>query len=760
MKASLDSDVKYVKGVGPQRAKLLNKLGIHTVRDLLFYFPREHLDRTRIKKISELTPGERTTITGKVLSGTLRLSTTGIKIFDLAVTDGTGVIWATFFNQPYLKDTFKKGDAVVLSGEVRSMYFHAKGRSGMREGMWQLKGHLDALREGTLSRRKADDVRQNVFGRGINEKYRSRQNGSLFIEMNRKHPCEWLEFQMTSPEFEIIPREDYDPIHTVGIIPRYDLTEGLKEKGFRRIVRNALDGFTELVQEYLPEAILTKRKFPAIQEGLRDFHFPPTMVARDAARARFAYEELFLLQVALAMKRAGIRRERKERPLVISDTLDSRIKALFPFELTADQKKVISEIRQDLTSVRPMNRLLHGDVGSGKTAVAAYALLAAVGNYRQAAVMAPTEILAEQHFQTFSRLLAHSKVRIALFTSGGTSRERRERLERLASGEIDLAIGTHALFQKDVQFKDLAVVVIDEQHKFGVVQRQDIRRKGLNPDVLVMSATPIPRSLALTLFGDLDISVLKQMPPGRRQVKTLWVPRSKRREAFEFIRKEIKNGRQAYFVYPLIEESETLALRSATLMYERLSREIYPDLRIGLVHGRMKQDEKDRIMEHFRNREIDILVSTIVIEVGIDVPNASVMVIEHAERFGLAQLHQMRGRIGRGQFDSYCILFADPTTEESRRRLDVMVSTSDGFKIAEEDMKIRGWGDFFGVRQSGFLKFKIANPVEDTELLKKAREDAFALVESDRWLEAPAHALLKTAVLAKFKAGFELAQVG
>ncbi|HHT9153687.1 MAG TPA: ATP-dependent DNA helicase RecG, partial [Candidatus Hypogeohydataceae bacterium YC40] len=485
------------------------------------------------------------------------------------------------------------------------------------------------------------------------------------------------------------------------------------------------------------------------------------------SRRRLAYVELLLLQVALALRRSKIKLE-KGYAFSIGPNVDAHIRKLFPFKLTGAQERVIREIRSDMQSPRPMNRLLQGDVGSGKTVVALYAMLAAMANGFQAALMAPTEILAEQHYRTLQRYLSNARVKVSLLIGG--SPNRKENLEALAEGEVKIAVGTHALISKDVRFKKLGLVVVDEQHKFGVLQRAELRLKGhrlatanstsdveVRPDVLVMTATPIPRSLSLSLFGDLDISIIDEMPPDRVPVKTLWMSRKKLQEAYEFLRCRLREGRQVFVVYPLIEESEKLDLRSAkegTKWFQKY----FPEFKVELLHGRMNSTEKERIMLDFREKKIDILVSTIVIEVGIDVPNATCMVIEHAERFGLAQLHQLRGRIGRGAEQSYCLLFAKPGSPEARKRLEIFTGTNDGFTIAEEDLKLRGPGELFGTRQHGLPDLKVADLIRDLPLLTQAREDAFRLVEADATLKGLS--LLRNRVKERFASRLGLASIG
>ena len=525
-------------------------------------------------------------------------------------------------------------------------------------------------------------------------------------------------------EFEILG-EGRDPLHAAGLVPAYPATEGLSKRQLRNLVFLALEEALPALPELVPAEIRRRRGLASIQSALRRVHQPATPEEADEARARLAYQELFAMQARLALRRRAVGRARAARTLAVDDALDFRIRSLFPFTLTAAQDRAVAQIRQDLAREAPMNRLLHGDVGAGKTVVAAYALLAAVGRRAQAALLAPTEILAEQHHRTFRRMLDRSRVRIGFLGGGLPARARKEVLDGAASGGIDLLIGTHALLEKDVRFKDLALVVVDEQQKFGVLQRAVLVKKGERPHTLVMTATPIPRTLALTLFGDLDVTVLDELPPGRREVSTMFVPAAGRREKLAFIRARLKEGRQAYFVYPLVDDSDRLALKSAMKMHGELQRELkgFP---VALLHGRMKQEEKDAVMEDFRAGRARVLVSTIVIEVGIDVPNASIMVIDHCERYGLSQLHQLRGRVGRGPHASTCILFG-----ERSERIDAFVSTNDGFRIAEADLRLRGAGELEGTRQSGAPLFRAARLPSDAAILERAREDAFAWVERD-----------------------------
>lgn len=567
--------------------------------------------------------------------------------------------------------------------------------------------------------------------------------------------------QMASPHYEFPDEvEEDDLIHTSRIVPIYPATQGVGTARLRRIVKGALDAYLGAVDDFLDEPFRKARRLPGLAECIRAIHFPESQEEIVQARRRLKYDEFFLFEVGMAIRRQGIKERSKGIAFHVTAKIDEHIRALFPFSLTKDQERVIHEVRADMESPSPMNRLLQGDVGSGKTVIAVYAMLVAVANKMQAAIMAPTEILAEQHYRTLMRYLQNSRVRVGLLAGGLTARERRDLIGRIAQGEVDLVVGTHALLEGDVEFRNLGMVVVDEQHKFGVLQRQTLRQKGVTPDVLVMTATPIPRTLSLTVFGDLDVSTIEELPPGRQPIVTRWVEAAKLPQAYEFIREKIREGRQAFIVYPLVEESEKLDLKAATEGARSLQRDVFPEFRVGLLHGRMKPDEKDQVMLRFRSGDYHVLVSTIVIEVGIDVPNASILVVEHAERFGLAQLHQLRGRIGRGAHKSYCLLFGEPKGELSVRRLKAMAQTSDGFKIAEEDLRIRGPGDFFGTRQHGLPEFKLGDIIEDYDLLRLARKDAFDLVRNDPQLASPANRVILRQARIRFRDRLDLIEVG
>jgi ATP-dependent DNA helicase RecG len=561
-------------------------------------------------------------------------------------------------------------------------------------------------------------------------------------------------------DWEIVEPDDDDRLHAGGLVPIYALTEGLQQRPLRVLMHRLVESFAGQVVDAIPEAVRARRRLPPLAEALRGVHFPQAEGDLVRARRRLAFDDFLFFQLGLAILRAQAARTRGIA-FPPSTRLESRLRGALPFTLTAAQERVWSEIRQDMAAPFPMHRLLQGDVGSGKTIVAALAVLTAVEAGYQTAVMAPTEILAEQHFMTFQQLLAPLGISLALLTSSVKSRERSARRAALAAGEVACAVGTHALVQQGVAFRRLGLVVVDEQHRFGVAQRARLRAKGESPDLLVMTATPIPRTLALTLYGDLDVSVIDALPPGRRPIVTVARPEAKRKAIYDFVRGQIREGRQVYVVYPLVEESEAVDLRAATDMARHLQHEVFPDVAVGLIHGRLGFEDKDAIMRRFKSGEIQLLVSTTVIEVGIDVPNASVMLIEHAERFGLSQLHQLRGRVGRGPWKSYCILLtAGRAGEEAQRRIDAMVASQDGFRIAEFDLELRGPGEFFGTRQSGLPEFRVADLLRDAPILEEARREAMTIVGADPELRDPAHGGLRETLLARWRGKLSLASAG
>jgi len=692
MGANLGSSVQYLKGVGPVRARLLGRLGIETIRDLLLHFPSRYEDRCRYTALRDVRDGDAVTIRGTVTSVSERRVRTG-RILNAVVFDGTGKITATWFKDRGIRDRLREEAEIVLHGRVGSF-------------------------------------------RG--------------------------ERQVTHPEFEIVEKGSEPSSLALGrIVPVYPLTEGLTSNALRILIREALERHRKEFREWLPDLIRRKRSLPGIAASLTQAHFPDSVAKAERAHRRFAYEELFLMQTVLALRRRAVKDENKGLRFDTWPDLHRRIRARIPFRLTAAQERSCAEILEDMEGERPMNRLLQGDVGSGKTIVALYAMLVAVANKAQVAFMAPTEILAEQHFRTLKKLLRGGRVRILFLGGGLREKERKEALGAIREGSADIVVGTHALIQPDVGFRSLGLVVVDEQHKFGVAQRASLRAKGDHPDVLVMTATPIPRTLTLTLFGDLDISILDEMPPGRKAPRTKWIKTAPQwKAALNLVLGEIRKGFQAFFVYPIIEESEALQLKSLTKNAEKLRREILPACRVGVLHGRMPTKEKDEVMARFRDRAFDVLAATTVVEVGLDVPNASIMVIENADRFGLAQLHQLRGRIGRGGSISHCFLRGRASTPEARARLSTIERTTDGFVIAEEDLSLRGPGEFFGTRQHGLPELKAADLLRDHEILDEARGDAFAVVAEDPTLSLPEFVPIKRTLQERFRDRADLIGIG
>jgi len=675
---SLESQVQYVKGVGPRLARLIEKLGVVTARDLLYLFPRRHEDRTRFAKVSQLRHGESATVLGTVLTAE-NFSTRGrLTITKVAVDDGSGVIALTWFNQKFRKDKFLqlKGRQIVAYGTVQA-------------GRW-----------------------------GV---------------------------EMSNPDWELY-NPNTDPLSSGRVVPVYPLTEGLFESHLRKIIRTAIDDYLHLIEDTLPEEVRDRLDLMDLRESIENIHFPQSVEALEAARKRLVFEELFTLQVALAIRKQGMNAPGAGIEFAVPENFEDDLTELFPFELTAAQKRVVREISADMARPICMNRLIQGDVGSGKTAVALAAMLVAVRNGYQAALMAPTEILAEQHYMGISGYLDRLGalgVKVDLLTGSMRVSRRRETLGQIRTGETKILIGTHALIQEGVEFHKLGLVIVDEQHRFGVMQRAALMEKGLCPDMLVMTATPIPRTLTLTVYGDLDVSIIDELPPGRKPVRTHWKQIGERKKVYKALRTLIDQGRQAYVVCPLIEESEKLQVRAATDLAEFLQTEMFPDLEIGLLHGQMKPDEKDTVMKAFREGLVHILVSTTVIEVGVDVRNATCMVIEDADRFGLAQLHQLRGRVGRGDEQSFCVLICEANTDEAIKRMQVMSETNDGFVIAEEDLKLRGPGEFYGTRQTGLGGLKIADIFRDVPILELAREEAFGLIRENPELRGDDYRLLR-----------------
>jgi ATP-dependent DNA helicase RecG len=686
----LNISARFIKGVGPSRLSILSRLGIETVHDLLYCFPRRYEDRSKIKKIAEIRPGNFETIKVKVLTFGDRMSKKGMNIFQLAVGDSTGVIHAIWFNQPYMKDKFKIGQELILYGRV--------------------------------------------------ERYN-------YLQVN-------------NPEYEILTGTREDFVHIGRIVPIYPLTESLNQRWFRNIMKFTVDNYVNEIVEILPFDMRKRNNMMILKEAVRNIHFPVSELVLKKAKERIIFDEFLILQTGIALKRASIKIDLTGYSHELEGDMIGRFKNNLPFQLTKSQSKVIKEIEEDMKSQKPMNRLLQGDVGSGKTIVALYALILTVQNGYQGALMAPTEILAEQHYRNIRILVKDLGINIILLSGDLKEEERRRRRQMIEIGEANIIIGTHALIQEGINFKKLGLAVIDEQHKFGVMQRAILKSKSANPDMLVMTATPIPRTLALTVYGDMDVSIIDELPPGRNAVKTFFFEEKNREKAYKIAEEQIKTGRQVYVVYPIIDESEKSDLRAAIKMHKDLSQR-FSDFKIGLLHGRMKSKEKEAVMHDFKDCKIDMLVSTIVIEVGVDISNASTMIIEHAERFGLSQLHQLRGRIGRGKHMAYCILVSDPKSDDAKHRISAMLETQDGFKIAEEDLEIRGPGEFFGTRQHGLPELKIANIVKDRVLLELAKKEAFELVQKDRFLRLPENRLIRESLLNKFsREDLALASVG
>jgi ATP-dependent DNA helicase RecG len=694
----LAGSVQFVRGVGPERAAALAKAGIATVEDLLYYLPFRYEDRRAFTAIRDLAPGMKTSISGTIAVAGLR-RTRRVSLYEIQVEDESGGrLKALWFNQPFLRSTLTRGRPIVLYGTVeRDSY-------GPR--------HL----------------------------------------------------VMASPQHEIVD-DDTDALHTGRIVPVYEKLGLLSGRMLRRILTTVARELPDVVADPLPDDVQQKLGVIARGPALRQVHVPDDVTlddlnhARSPAHRRLILEELFLFQLGLALRHRAQREQRKALPAEVTDRAREAVKKILPFRLTDAQKRVLREIADDMRSPHPMNRLIQGDVGCGKTMIALLSMVLAVEARAQAAFMAPTEILAEQHALTFRRLLTRTTYRTELLNAGVKGAERAKALARIASGEADIVVGTHALIQEGVSFQRLGLAVVDEQHRFGVLQRRELSAKGTAVDMLVMTATPIPRTLALTAYGDLDVSVVDERPPGRQPVRTLHRAAQARREVVETVRRETAAGHQAYVVYPLVEESEKLSdVQAATDMAHEWAAAL-TGVRVGLLHGRMKAPEKESVMAAFAAGEIAVLVATTVIEVGVDVPNATVMVVEHAERFGLAQLHQLRGRVGRGPAASCCVLMTHGRLSEvARERMDVMVATEDGFVIAEKDLEIRGPGDFFGTRQSGLPTFRVANLVRDRELMEEARGEAFRVASS--WSQdapAPLRAFVEDGGWEK---RFRLARVG
>ncbi|MBZ5641621.1 MAG: ATP-dependent DNA helicase RecG [Acidobacteriia bacterium] len=705
MKVVPTTELMYLKGVGPHRAELLAKRGLRTFDDLLGYLPFRYEDRIHFAKIRDIAPGQIYTLQAQVASGSLvRYTRARGGMYHLLVRDDTGSLPCKFFHGDYLESKLKPGQRMVLHG----------------------KAELDPNRPGRI--------------------------------------------EMINPEYELLGADDADSTEVGRIVPIYEAIGGISSRVMRRIVYQALEKFAGPMTDPLPAELLARYKFPSRRDAIQFVHFPPSTEAvaalnafRSQAHQRLIFEEFFFYQLSVAMRKKAAQQQPGIAFRVREPAIREAIKRVLPFKPTDAQKRALAEIAADLERPVPMNRLLQGDVGSGKTIVALEAATIVIENGYQVALMAPTEILAGQHYLAARKIFSRAGYKVELLVSGVRAAEKRETLERVKSGEAQLVVGTHALLEPTVEFARLGLVIVDEQHRFGVLQRKELMDKAAAPDVLVMTATPIPRTLSLTLYGDLDISVIDQMPPGRVPIETNWRSEAHLPGVWEFLRREFAAGRQAYVVYPVIEQSKSAesqrSLKAAIVEYERLKQFVFPERKVGLLHGRMKSEEKEDVMDRFRRREIDLLVATTVIEVGVDVPNATVMVIEHAERFGLSQLHQLRGRIGRGGEKGTCIMIAPKTPgDDARLRLETMVRTTNGFEIAETDLKIRGPGEFFGTRQHGELGFHLANPLRDFDLLELARREALSLVESPA--AEPARRRLLAQLPREWQRRYRLASVG
>ena len=674
----LYKDVQYVKGIGPKKADKLNKLGIFTLKDLLYYFPRQFEDRNNLKKIAQLEDGEKVTIKAVISSINTFSPKEGMTLTKIDVKDETGSAKLVFFNKSYIKNTFRPGDSILVFGKVKKKFNN---------------------------------------------------------------------LELTSCELEYLTNS---PKNTCRFMPVYQLTYGVTNKEIMSIIRTVLEDKELIIQEYMPQRIIEKYRLCSIDFAVRNIHSPSSKESLKIALYRIVFEELLILQLGLFVFKSG---RNKEDGIKFETSKDlKKIISALPFKLTKAQNRALDEIIQDMNLEKIMNRLVQGDVGSGKTVVALLALANCVLNGYQGALMAPTEILAGQHYISLTESLKDFGINVGLLIGSLTKKQKDTVLEQIKNNEIDILIGTHALIEDKVEFNNIGLVITDEQHRFGVMQRSKLSLKGANPDILVMTATPIPRTLALILYGDLDISIIDELPPGRQPIETIAIEKSKRDRAYNnLVRREVESGRQVYIVCPLVEESEAIEAKSAVELVEELRAEYFHDLRLGLLHGKMKSSEKDEVMRLFKDKEIDILVSTIVIEVGVNVPNATLMIIENAERFGLAQLHQLRGRVGRGSHKSYCVLIYDSRTDVCRQRMAIMEETNDGFKISEKDLEIRGPGEFFGTRQHGLPELKVANLFKHIKILKLAQQEARYILGEDNNLQLKENMALKKEIIDKFK---------
>ena len=687
----IHGSIRYIKGVGPRRLTQLAQLGVETVEDACFYPPRRYEDRTHLIAVRDLRPGELATVRVRVVARSLRRVRGGRTLVEAAMEDDSGVLHALWFNQPYLAQQLRVGEELILYGTV--------------------------------------EPRPRL--------------------------------QMVHPELERVEPDEAGSVHMGRIVPVYPLIGGMSQRWLRQVIATTLERHAESLEDVLPEPLRLAKGWPALADAVRDLHFPRSWEALEAAKQRLAFEELFLFQLALAQRRARTLTQRKPQRYEVDGPLTRALRERLPFALTGSQQQVLDELLADLRRPAPMHRLLQGDVGCGKTIVMAVLVAAAVQSGCQAALMAPTELLAEQHARVIGGFLGPLGVSVGLVSQGVPAAERARRLAAIASGKTAVAVGTHALLQRQVAFQRLALVIIDEQHKFGVVQRARLAKKAQVPDVLVVTATPIPRTLALSLYGDLDVSTITELPAGRRPVTTRWLREGEREALYALIRRELAQGRQGYVVYPLVEPVRLRSglhpersrrmeegrasseLKAATQMAKRLQAEVFPEFRVGLLHGQMRPKAKEQAMSAFARGELHLLVSTVIVEVGLDVPNATVMVIEHPERFGLAQLHQLRGRIGRGTQPATCVVVSDAADDAVRTRLAAFTETTDGFELAERDLQQRGPGELLGRRQHGWLRFRLANLARDRTLLESAREEALALVQRDPELRDPSVAALR-----------------
>ncbi|MGD9722446.1 MAG: ATP-dependent DNA helicase RecG [Pirellulales bacterium] len=687
--ADLTTNVQFLKGCGAARAELLARLDVRTVRDLLFFFPRDYQDLTDLRTIDQLEEGTLVSVLGTVEEVDLAERGIGRSVLGLLVRQGNDHLRAVWFNQPYLRDKFQRGQTVLISG-----------RPKRRSTRWE----------------------------------------------------------MVHPRVRVVDSDGPPP--EGQLLPVYPLTEGLGQRHVRNLVRRALDECVEALEEVFPAEYLEQHQLLPIHTALPQLHFPSSQADLESARRRFIYQELFILQLALAVKRQQIHDSERSLPLELTPKIDARIRRLLPFELTPGQNAAIAEIAADMGRPHPMNRLLQGDVGSGKTIVAVYAMLLAVAHKTQVVLMAPTEVLARQHVDTLSRLLAGSHTRLGLVSGGQTAKARQALLAEIESGEVQIVVGTQAVVSGEVPYQRLGLVVIDEQHKFGVRQRAALKNVTVQPHYLVMTATPIPRTVAMTMFGDLEVTTLADAPPGRQAVHTYFPPVEDRGRWWEFFRKKLLEGRQGYVIVPLVEGSDEVQATSLNEAYESLVNGELEAFRLGLVHGRMSPAEKDAAMDAFRRGQTQVLVATSVVEVGVDVPNATLMTIEGAERFGLAQLHQLRGRVSRGAHPGYCCAFGNATTDEAVARLQAFVESTDGFRLAELDFVLRGPGELLGTRQHGLPPLRIADLVRDAETVAEARRDAQLLVAADPGLAQPQHASLRRMALVRYGKSLDLGDVG